>query len=286
VLVERVERLGTVQDWMRAYAEINEFEEHLTRGGAIVVKFWLQISKAEQLARFEARERASFKRFKKITPELAQPQEVGCVRARPSATWSTGPAPRSRHGCWSRPRTALRAHQVLTTIVRAAEGSAARMSLVNGSYAAPAWLPGGHAQTIYPALQRRPEVPYRRQRVDTPDGDFVDLDWLDVPGAGQAAAPLVVLFHGLEGNSSSHYALALMLHLTAIGWRGVVPHFRGCSGEPNRLPRAAQRRLHRGRVDARDDPQAGTRGTAVRGRRFARRERAAQLARPRRASRR
>ena len=112
------------------------------------------------------------------------------------------------------------------------------MSLVNGSYAAPAWLPGGHAQTIYPALQRRPEVRYRRQRVDTPDGDFVDFDWLDVPGARQAAAPLVVLFHGLEGNSSSHYALALMRHLKGVGWRGVVPHFRGCSGEPNRLPRA------------------------------------------------
>jgi uncharacterized protein len=47
-----------------------------------------------------------------------------------------------------------------------------------------------------------------------------------------------VLFHGLEGDSSSHYARALMRHLEAIGWRGVVPHFRGCSGEPNRLPRA------------------------------------------------
>ena len=51
-------------------------------------------------------------------------------------------------------------------------------------------------------------------------------------------APLVVLFHGLEGNSRSHYALALMTHLRSIGWRGVVPHFRGCSGELNRRPRA------------------------------------------------
>ena len=112
------------------------------------------------------------------------------------------------------------------------------MSLVNGAYVAPAWLPGGHAQTIFPALQRRLAIRYRRQRVDTPDGDFVDLDWLDVTSAGSAAVPLVVLFHGLEGNSSSHYALALMRHLAGIGWRGVVPHFRGCSGEPNRLPRA------------------------------------------------
>ena len=68
VLVERVEGLCSVPDWMRAYAEINQFEEHLTEGGAIVVKFWLQISKAEQLTRFKARERTSFKRFK-ITPE-------------------------------------------------------------------------------------------------------------------------------------------------------------------------------------------------------------------------
>jgi len=112
------------------------------------------------------------------------------------------------------------------------------MIRLNGAYVAPAWLPGGHAQTIYPALQRRVPVRYRRQRMETPDGDFVDFDWLDAPGGNGAAAPLVVLFHGLEGNSSSHYALALMRHLAAIGWRGVVPHFRGCSGEPNRLPRA------------------------------------------------
>jgi len=110
------------------------------------------------------------------------------------------------------------------------------MSAVNGAYVAPPWLPGGHAQTIYPAIRRREEVRYRRQRIDTPDGDFVDFDWLDVPDG--AAAPLVVLFHGLEGNSSSHYALALMRHLYGQRWRGVVPHFRGCSGEPNRLPRA------------------------------------------------
>jgi uncharacterized protein len=111
------------------------------------------------------------------------------------------------------------------------------MEPANGAYAPPAWLPGGHVQTIYAALARRPQVRYRRQRLDTPDGDFVDFDWLD-GSTGHAAAPLVVLFHGLEGNSSSHYALALMRRLAGIGWRGVVPHFRGCSGEPNRLPRA------------------------------------------------
>jgi predicted alpha/beta-fold hydrolase len=108
----------------------------------------------------------------------------------------------------------------------------------NGAYLAPAWLPGGHAQTLYPSLRPQPEVRYRRQRVETPDGDFVDFDWLDASGPAGDATPLVVLFHGLEGNSSSHYARALMRELAALGWRGVVPHFRGCSGEPNRLPRA------------------------------------------------
>ena len=68
VLVERVEGYCSVSDWMRAYSEINQFEEHLTEGGAVVVKFWLQISRAEQLRRFKAREHTPFKRFK-ITPE-------------------------------------------------------------------------------------------------------------------------------------------------------------------------------------------------------------------------
>jgi len=64
VLVERVEGFCSVSDWMRAYSEINQFEEDLVEGGAVMVKFWLQISQKEQLARFKARERTSFKRFK------------------------------------------------------------------------------------------------------------------------------------------------------------------------------------------------------------------------------
>jgi len=112
-------------------------------------------------------------------------------------------------------------------------------------YTAPRWLPGGHLQTLHAALLvPRPEVDYRRERWDTPDGDFIDLDWLDNPSlvarhsSPGANAPLVVLFHGLEGSSRSHYALALMTALRSHGTRGVVVHFRGCSGEPNRLPRA------------------------------------------------
>jgi polyphosphate:AMP phosphotransferase len=68
VLVERVERFCAVSDWMRAYDEINQFEEQLAKAGVIVVKFWLQISRAEQLRRFREREQTAFKRFK-ITPD-------------------------------------------------------------------------------------------------------------------------------------------------------------------------------------------------------------------------
>jgi predicted alpha/beta-fold hydrolase len=105
------------------------------------------------------------------------------------------------------------------------------------SYSAPVWLPGGHAQTVWPALWcRRPELTYRRARWDTPDGDFIDLDWVGRPLADAPA--LIVLFHGLEGSSSSHYAQALMHATQQRGLAGVVVHFRGCSGELNRRPRA------------------------------------------------
>jgi predicted alpha/beta-fold hydrolase len=106
------------------------------------------------------------------------------------------------------------------------------------AYGAPFWLPGGHAQTIFPVLMRSPAVTYRRERVETPDGDFWLFDWLVDVTPRAADTPVVVLFHGLEGGSGSHHSLTLMVRLRALGWRGVVPHFRGCGGEPNRLPRA------------------------------------------------
>ena len=115
------------------------------------------------------------------------------------------------------------------------------------SYAAPPWLPGGHLQTLYAALLApRERVHYARERWDTPDGDFVDVDWLNASSAvsrgpsadASADRPLVVLFHGLEGCSTSHYAHALMNEAAKIGWRGCVVHFRGCGGTPNRLARA------------------------------------------------
>ena len=95
------------------------------------------------------------------------------------------------------------------------------------SYRAPLWLPGGQLQTIYPATcLAKPAVAYRRERWAAPDGDFVDVDLVD----GRAGAPFVLLFHGLEGSSGSHYARALMAEVAARGWSGAVPHFRGCSG--------------------------------------------------------
>jgi predicted alpha/beta-fold hydrolase len=103
-------------------------------------------------------------------------------------------------------------------------------------YSAPTWLPGGNLQTLYTAaFLRGPDITYRRERWEWPDGDFIDADWVD---AEQDNAPIVVLFHGLEGSSQSFYARDLMDVVKKKGWRGVVPHFRGCSGESNRLPRA------------------------------------------------
>ena len=107
------------------------------------------------------------------------------------------------------------------------------------AYRPPAWLPGGHAQTIYPLLVKPGPHVYRRERWQTPDEDFIDLDWSagSAPLLEKPETPLVVLFHGLEGSSDSHYARALMHALAATGWAGVVVHWRGCSGEPNRRPR-------------------------------------------------
>ena len=102
-------------------------------------------------------------------------------------------------------------------------------------YVAPSWLPGGNAQTIYPFLLRSLIIPaYQRERLELDDGDFIDIDWLDNP----IDRPLVIMFHGLEGGSSSHYARSIMGLFQELGWRGAVVHFRGCSGTPNRLPRA------------------------------------------------
>ena len=85
-----------------------------------------------------------------------------------------------------------------------------------------------------PSLLPPPRVPLRRERWETPDGDFIDVDFAGDTGAKDQ----LVLFHGLEGCSDSHYARAVAAHAVRLGWRLAIPHFRGCSGEPNRKPRA------------------------------------------------
>jgi predicted alpha/beta-fold hydrolase len=105
-------------------------------------------------------------------------------------------------------------------------------------YRAPWWLRGAHLQTIAPArLLAAPRVDYARERWDTPDGDFIDVDFPRPPPV-DVGVPLLVLFHGLEGDSASHYARLLMAECGRRGWRGMVVHFRGCSGDANRLARA------------------------------------------------
>jgi predicted alpha/beta-fold hydrolase len=105
-------------------------------------------------------------------------------------------------------------------------------------YRAPRWLVGGNAQTIWPALFSKrftgAAPTYRRERWATPDADFIDVDWQ----GEDSSTPLLVLFHGLEGSSGSHYAQAFAHWARHNGWRFVVPHFRGCSGELNLAPRA------------------------------------------------
>jgi predicted alpha/beta-fold hydrolase len=98
----------------------------------------------------------------------------------------------------------------------------------------PWWLPGGHLQTIVAALLPPPRVALRRERWDTPDGDFIDVDFCGDPRAERQ----LVLFHGLEGGSDSHYARSIAAYATEQGWRLAIAHFRGCSGELNRKPRA------------------------------------------------
>ncbi len=98
----------------------------------------------------------------------------------------------------------------------------------------PWWLRSAHLQTIYaPLFRRAPRIPLRRERIELRDGDFIDIDWTPGP-----AGPLVLVLHGLEGSSDSKYARGILSAILANGWRGAVMHFRGCSGEPNRLDRS------------------------------------------------
>ncbi len=101
-------------------------------------------------------------------------------------------------------------------------------------FRAPWWCRGPHCQTIWPNLFRRSApIVLRRERIELPDGDFIDIDWTQ-----NTHGPIALILHGLEGSARSGYARALLKRLADSGWCAGVMHFRGCSGEPNRLPRS------------------------------------------------
>lgn len=97
------------------------------------------------------------------------------------------------------------------------------------------WLSNPHLQTLWSTLCRQSKyLPLERERLELPDGDFLDLDWY----GKNRVAPTVVVLHGLEGSIQSPYARGMMQAIYQHGWRAVFMHFRGCSEEPNRLLRS------------------------------------------------
>lgn len=110
-------------------------------------------------------------------------------------------------------------------------------------FAPPFWLRNPHIQTLWPKLFRPlPALPLWRERLELADGDFIDLAW-----ASGGSGPIVLILHGLEGTLRSHYALPIMATLLRAGLQPVFMHLRGCSGEPNRLPRT----YHSGAIEDR-----------------------------------
>lgn len=119
--------------------------------------------------------------------------------------------------------------------------------LPSPAYHAPFWLPGGDAQTMGPRLICFiPQLPFVREQVELEDGDFILVDWLFASGRRDVPAKrLVVLSHGLEGDSRRSYMRALALVFHRRGWDVACRNFRGCGGPMNRLPKV----YHSGEVD-------------------------------------
>lgn len=115
------------------------------------------------------------------------------------------------------------------------------MPVIESTYRPPWFLRNGHAQTILPVLFRKlPSVIYQRERLELPDGDFLDIDWLR-----RGARRAVVVAHGLEGSSDGSYVRGMALAFQRAGWDVAAMNFRGCSGEANRLARS----YHAGATD-------------------------------------
>ncbi|TXK45912.1 alpha/beta fold hydrolase [Pontibacter qinzhouensis] len=108
------------------------------------------------------------------------------------------------------------------------------MPLVPSLYKPPFYLLNGHLQTILPGLFRQvPGVHYKRERVPTPDNDFIDLDWSVV-----GAEAVVILSHGLEGDSERSYIKGMVRAFNQKGVDALAWNYRSCSGEPNKLLRS------------------------------------------------
>ncbi|CAM3417048.1 hydrolase [Halomonas lysinitropha] len=101
----------------------------------------------------------------------------------------------------------------------------------------PRGLANRHIQTLLPRCLPRPAIDAETEILELPDGDFVELAWAR-PQPERADAPILVLFHGLEGSLDSPYARQLLDTAAKFGWRALLMHFRGCGASPNRLPRA------------------------------------------------
>lgn len=107
------------------------------------------------------------------------------------------------------------------------------MPIISSKYRSPSWLKGSHMQTILPALVRKEIViAMHRERIGTPDGDFLDIDW-----SRQGNKKLAIISHGLEGNSRQTYVLEMTQALNEAGWDTLSWNFRGCSGEINNKAR-------------------------------------------------
>jgi predicted alpha/beta-fold hydrolase len=110
--------------------------------------------------------------------------------------------------------------------------------LASSAYRPAAYLANGHLQTILASTMRRVlAAPYRRERLELPDGDFLDLDWAAAT-AGKTAPRLGIISHGLEGDSSRPYVRGMARALNQAGFDALAWNYRGCGGETNRLLRA------------------------------------------------
>jgi len=108
--------------------------------------------------------------------------------------------------------------------------------IINSKFKPAWWLPGPHLQTLWGAIVPRRATPLVRERLELPDGDFLDLDWVKKNKDTNRAT--VIVLHGLEGSAQSIYAKGILSALANQGYRAALMNFRGCSGEPNRLPKA------------------------------------------------